>query len=90
MKLTFSLTLTAVALLPALASANPIEDAVVTSFERDMQREPSPQISQASVGEHDPLIEIFYAALHGPRKSENNAPAMIARQSDQGDEHTIR
>jgi hypothetical protein len=85
MKLT--LTLAAVALLPVLASANPIEDAVLTSFERDMQREPSPQISQASVGEHDPLTEIFYAALYGPRKG---APAMIAQQSEQGDEGTIR
>lgn len=88
MKLT--LTLTAAALLPALASANPVEDAVLTSFERDMQREPSPQISQASVGEPDPLIEIFYAALYGPRQSEGSAPATIARQSGQGDGQTIR
>jgi hypothetical protein len=86
MKLT--LALTAAALLPTLAAANPVEDAVLTSFERDMQREPSTQISQASVGEHDPLIDIFYAALYGPRKSE--APATIAQQSDQGDEHAIR
>ena len=81
-----ALTLIAAALLPALASASPVEDAVLASFERDLQREPSPQTSQASVGEHDPLIEIFYAALYGPRKSES--PATIARQS--GDGHTLR
>lgn len=82
-----ALTLIA-ALLPALAGANPVEDAVLASFERDLQREPSRQISQASVGERDPLIDIFYAALYGPRKSES--PATIAQQSEQGDVHTIR
>lgn len=75
-KLAFTLTAAA---LPALAFASHAEDAILASFERDMQREPT-QISRTDPGENDPLIEIFYAALHDPRKAEFSAISAIHPQ----------
>jgi len=59
----FALTLTAVALLPTFAFAG--TDAVVTSFERDMNREPivSQNILIASTA--DPLVDAINIALYG-------------------------
>lgn len=58
----FGLTLTVAALLPNFSYAG--TDAVVTSFERDMQREPV-QSAAAIAGEADPLVAAFNVALHG-------------------------
>ena len=57
----FTLTLTALALLPAFAYAG--TDAVATSFERDLNREPTKSV--IATGEPDALTVEFYAALNG-------------------------
>ncbi|MDO8261975.1 MAG: hypothetical protein Q7T21_01990 [Gallionella sp.] len=88
----FALTLTVAALLPNFAYAG--TDAVVASFERDLQREPV-QSAAAIAGEADPLVAAFNVALHGTtdqvlasfERDLNRAPAatdavMIAGEVD--------
>lgn len=78
------IALTAAALLPSLASARDVEDAVSASFERDMNYTPSTQASPASRAEADPLREALNAALARAGKTEARVPPSMAAQAGFG------
>ncbi len=69
-----ALTIIAAALLPAFAHAG--TDAVATSFERDLYREPV-NFAVGPGGAADPLAGLFYAALNG-----TNDPVLASFERD--------
>jgi hypothetical protein len=80
----FVIALTAAVLLPSLASARDVEDAVSVSFERDMNYMPSTQASPAGLAETDPLREALNAALARSAKTEARALPTMASQAGFG------
>ena len=66
----FALTLSVAALLPTFAFAG--ADAVVTSFERDLQRDITVQSLAVARTDADPLVNAINAALH------NTSDAVVA------------
>ena len=75
------IALIAAALLPSLASARDVEDAVSVSFERDMNYMLSTQALPASQAEVDPLRDALNAALARSGKTEARVPPSMASQA---------
>ncbi len=79
------IALIAAALLPSLASARDVEDAVSVSFERDMNYMPSTQATPASRAEVDPLRDALNSALSAALarsgKTEVRVPPSMASQA---------
>ncbi len=78
------IALTAAALLPSLASARDVEDAVLASFERDMSYQPSTQAIPAKQAEADPLRDALNAAMAGSAKAEARMLPTMASQAGFG------
>lgn len=75
------IALAAAALLPSLASARDVEDAVLASFERDMNYMPSTQATPASRAEVDPLRDALNAALARSAQAQARVPPSMAAQA---------
>ncbi len=75
-----ALALTAITLLSSPAFAGGIEDAVLASFERDLNYEASHQVVRPTAqAEIDPLVEALRAALASPAKPDAHAAAAVGR-----------